>query len=178
MVSNWVDTLTKLAEIHHKFAKDGRAAYQTTDHFADFRTRVLDFGSLTTTTQLDTSYPHTTREMYSSVRTGVSEERPSLLAGVITSSLSSQPQTYTNNVQQGRSSNAFQGQYANQFAPSDAQPMQSIHEGSLLAFMQGNNWDFLNDDWLGGFGTLDDGNLHVTMSGAFNGDSANSANSA
>lgn len=174
MVANWVDTLTKLAEIHHKFAKDGRAAYQTTDHFADFRTRVLDFGSLTSTTQLDTSYPHSTREMYSSVRTGVSDERNGL-GTVATQAAASSQQPLSSTSQQTRPSNAFQGQYANQFAPSDIQPMQSIHEGSLLAFMQGNNWDFLNDDWLGGFGPLDEGALQASMPGVFNSEAVQSS---
>lgn len=137
MVDNWVETLVKLAEIHHKFSKDGRSAHQTTDHFADYRTRVLDFGSLTT--QLDSNYPKNSREVYSSVRTHVSDER----------------HQNPNNAQMGQPAGVRQEAvvtaalpYADQYIPFEAPTVHSIHEGSLLAFMQGNNWDFMGDDWL------------------------------
>lgn len=153
MVANWVETLTNLNEVHQKFARDKRASYQTTDHFADFRTRVLDFGSLTT--QIDTSYPQNAREVYSSVRTNATDNSEPL-----------QPTAnyaQVNNGQFHQSDTRLditvpsQPQLATQFGPMDAQSMQSIHEGSLLAFMQGHKWDALGEQWFLGIpGSYDD----------------------
>ncbi|BFZ54269.1 hypothetical protein PYCC9005_001302 [Savitreella phatthalungensis] len=46
MVSNWIETARKLYDLHTRFSSEGRLAYETTDHFADFRSKVLDYGTL------------------------------------------------------------------------------------------------------------------------------------
>ncbi|CCG83058.1 Putative uncharacterized protein [Taphrina deformans PYCC 5710] len=139
MVDNWVETLSKLSEVHHRFAKEGRSTQQTTDHFAEYRTRVLDFGSLTT--QLDTSYPRNPREIYSSVRTDVPEDSHASL-GASTNSVAQRTKA------RHETAPITVLPYADHYVPLETLPIQSIHEGSLLAFMQGNNWDFYNDDWM------------------------------
>lgn len=144
MVGSWVDTLAKLSEVHHRFASEGRAAHATTDHFSEFRARVLDFGSINTT-QLDVNYPQNPREMYSSVRTRVAgDQNPSSMGpGTGPPLLPPPPQPPA-----AERTAQISSQYSNQYSMPENQPMQSIHEGSLMAFMQGNSWDFLNDDWL------------------------------
>lgn len=149
MVNTWNGTLSKLVEVHHKWATEGARAYQTGDLFSEFRTRVLDFGTLSTT-QLDTSYPRTSREMYSSIRTSAAEERASQplihLAPV--------PQLHPlgHNMRNATTS----GQYANQFESIEAQMLTTINDNNLAAFMQMSNWDFLNDDWLAGLASSND----------------------
>lgn len=139
MVATWNNTLTKLAEVHQKFAKEGARAYQTGDLFSEFRTRVLDFGTLSTT-QLDTSYPRSSREMYSSVRSEIPPAQPA-------------PVPQLNPVGQKSRNVATSGQYANQFDPAEAQMLQPLSDASLAAFLQSSNWNFLNDDWLAGIGS-------------------------
>ena len=55
MVTSWVDTAKKLYDVHSRFSREGKLAYETTDHFADFRSRVLDYGTLHDST-ISTSY--------------------------------------------------------------------------------------------------------------------------
>ena len=119
MVANWVETLAKISEVHAKFAQEGRFPSQNEDHFAEYRSKVLDFGHLH---QVQEPYGRDTYN--SSLRTGAQEpQRP---VGRL--------ETNGNGVS------------------AEAQHMQSIHEGALSAFMQGNDWDLLTDDWLSNLG--------------------------
>lgn len=155
MVATWSSTLSKLAEVHQKFAKEGARAYQSGDLFSEFRTRVLDFGTLSTT-QLDTTYPRSSREMYSSVRSEVPEDRaprmPLHPAPV--------PQLHPMGP---HVRSVPTSQYTNQFDPAEGQmQLQPISDASLAAFMQASNWDFLNDDWLAGIGPITDDGLGLS----------------
>ncbi|ORY80855.1 fungal-specific transcription factor domain-domain-containing protein [Protomyces lactucae-debilis] len=196
MVVNWTDTLTKLFEIHHKFAREGRTAHTTTDYFAEYRSKVLDFGNLH---QVPMDLPQQrSRDEYSNMRGTVaistgSEARDSSLhqphqqaadllhddGHVYSGSKDTSPAMHDPSLlprdSQGLLTHPSPGLGLHDYAPflafdsnvagSAAQHangnvndllmdphagLMSIHEGSLLAFMQGDSWselDALDQEW-------------------------------
>ena len=123
MVTNWVETLHKMLEVHLKFAKDANLLNSSEDHFAEYRSKVLDFGNLHTTQ--DVYVPVTKNAYSSSIRTDVTTQ-PRQQGPIVSSSVPDEPST------------GFE----------ETPYIQSIHEGGLIAFMQGHDWDLITDDWL------------------------------
>jgi hypothetical protein len=201
MVVNWVDTLTKLFDIHHKFAREGRTAHTTTDFFAEYRSKVLDFGNLH---QVPLDLPQQrSRDEYSNMRGTVAistgnEARDSTLHqpqiqaaellnddgqqyntsksmspavhdqatprdghtghGLMTqpspglSGMNDFPASFLSAFDQnGQGQASMQGAgNINDLMLDPHGGLMSIHEGSLLAFMQGDSWselDSLDHEW-------------------------------